>query len=353
MDFTRYSVDDFVGDESFQAFVAANDSEAGRFWQAWLREHPDKQAEADLAYTFVQGLAQARSYSLADNVLPREWARLHRALHPAVPARPRLRSQRHLRLLTGGLTLLVLLAGLGWWFLPASPPAGHLLRYTTASGQQRTLTLPDGSVVVLNGSSTLTTAARWSGTAPREVWLTGEAYFRVVHLAAAPDEAIDAAPAGAKFVVHAGPLAVSVLGTQFDVNSRAGSTKVILNSGRVAVERDSRLPHKKLLLVPGDLVETSPTTSALGRRQVRPALYSGWAQGRLRFQQTPVRDVVQLLRDSYGLQVVVTDSALLRKTIVGEVPTTTPDVLLAALGKVLNSDVVRTGNAVRFVPARR
>jgi transmembrane sensor len=350
MDFTRYSVDDFVGDESFQAFVADDDSEAGRFWQAWLREHPDKQDEATQAYAFVQGLTQARPYSLADDVLSREWARLHRTLHPVVPARPRLRSQRRLRLLTGGLTLLILLAALGWWLLPSGR---ETMRYTTGSGQQRTLSLPDGSVVVLNGNSSLTTAARWSSNRPREVWLTGEAYFRVIHLAAAPDEAIDAAPTGAKFVVHAGPLAVSVLGTQFDVNSRAGSTKVILNSGRVAVERDSRLPHKKLLMAPGDLVETSPTRPALVRRQVQPALYSGWAQGRLRFQQTPVRDVVQLLRDSYGLQVVVTDSALLRKTIVGEVPTTTPDVLLAALGKVLNSDVVRTGNAVRFVPARR
>ena len=59
MDFTNYSVNDFVGDESFQAFVADADSDAGRFWQAWLAEHPAHKPAVDQAYALVQGLGPA------------------------------------------------------------------------------------------------------------------------------------------------------------------------------------------------------------------------------------------------------------------------------------------------------
>ncbi len=352
MDFLRYSVNDFVFDESFQAFVADADSEAGRLWQAWLLAHPQQQAEADRAHAFVRALHQARPHALPAGLLPQELRRLRQALR--VPAaQPRLRSQRRVRRLAGALGALLLASGLAWWQWPRPTAlAGPMARYATGPNQQRTLTLPDGSVVTLNGSSALTTAAAWTAETPREVWLTGEGYFQVTHRAARPGADIEAAPASTKFVVHAGGLRVAVLGTQFDVNSRAGDTKVVLASGKVAVARQALLAPDNLVMRPGDLIETSAAHPALRRRHVEPALYSGWTQGRLRFRQTPMREVVQLLRDSYGLRVVFADSAMLRKTIVGEVPTTNPDVLLAALGKVLNSEVVRTGNAVRFLPAR-
>ncbi|GAB3855148.1 hypothetical protein GCM10028822_25990 [Hymenobacter terrigena] len=352
MDFTRYSVDDFVVDESFQAFVARADSEAGRFWQAWLSEHPEKKAEADEAFALVQGLRQARPYPLPDELLPQELQRLRQALNiPA--ARPQLRVQRR-RVLAGTLALLLLLVGLGWWqWLRPAVPAGKAERFATSTGQQRRLTLPDGSVVVLNGNSTLTTAAQWNTTSPREVWLTGEGYFQVTHLA--PPSVIDiaGAPANVKFVVHAGGLNVAVLGTEFNVNSRPGSTKVVLSSGKVAVERQALLTRENLLMQPGDLVETSAVQPGLTRRHVQPALYTGWTEGRLKFDQTPMREVVQLLRDSYGMQVDVADPAILHQTVVGQVPTTTPDVLLDALAKSLEIKVTRKGNHVRFLPASR
>lgn len=350
MYFTHYSVDDFVFDESFQAYVAAADSEPGRFWQAWLRQHPEQQPAAAQAYAFVQGLHMAQPYAVPPGLVSQELLRLRQAMR--VPAgRPRLRTHR-LAWRFAGACLLLLGAVLGWWRM-AQPtaPAKRLAHYTTGARQHRTLTLPDGSVVTLNGNSALTTAATWTAETPREVWLSGEGYFQVTHLATRPVADIGAAPATVKFVVHAGTLRVAVLGTQFDVNTRAGATKVVLTSGKVQVDRQAVLAHEQVLMQPGDLVETSAARPGLARRRVQPGLYSGWVRGRLRFQQTPMRDVMQLLRDSYGLRVEVADSAILQKTVYGEVPATTPDVLLAALAKTLNVQVVHHGNAVRFLPA--
>jgi transmembrane sensor len=345
MDYTNYSITDFVADESFQAFVANADSDAGRFWQAWLAEHPAQKVEADQAYALVQGLGPNQLYPVPAQLKHQELLRLRQALRTS-STQPWLSWQRRTRLLVG-TSAAALLAVVGWWQWPTT--TGPTTQYLAGPNQQRTLTLPDGSVVVLNGNATLTTAAQWPA-APREVWLTGEAYFRVTHRAAPAVRDIAAAPASAKFVVHAGGLDIAVLGTQFTVNNQPTSTKVVLNSGKVAVDRHAWFTHENLLMQPGDLVETSTAAPSLARRHVQPALYSAWTQGQLQLQQTSVRDIVQLLRDNYGWQVQVTDSALLHQTLTGVLPANNSDLLLPALAKSLGVQVTRTGNLVRFQP---
>ena len=349
MNFTNYSVDDFVADESFQAFVADADSEAGRFWQSWLAEHPTKKAAADQAYALVQGLGPSQLYPVPAGLKQQELLRLRQSLSTS-RTQPWLSWQRRTRVLVGASAVAVL-AAVSWWQWPTA--TGPTMQYAAAPHQQRTLTLPDGSVVVLNGNATLTTAARWTATLPREVWLTGEAYFRVTHLASPAVRDIGAAPASAKFVVHAGGLDIAVLGTQFNVNSQPTTTKVVLNSGKVAVDRHGWFTTENLLMQPGDLVETSADAPHLARRHVQPALYSAWTKGELHLQQTSVRAIVQLLRDAYGWQVEATDSAILHQTLTGILPANTPDLLLPALAKSLGVQVTHTGNVVRLQPLAR
>ncbi len=346
MDFTQYSVNDFVADESFQAYVADAGSAAGQFWQAWLAQHPAQQLAADQAHALVQGLGPRQLFPVPAELKQQELLRLRQALAYDEP-RPWLRWQRRTRRLAGA-GALALLAAAAWWQWPAA--TGPTTRYVAGPQQPRTLTLPDGSVVVLNGSATLTTASRWTAAAPREVWLTGEAYFRVAHLAPAAVRDVATAPASAKFVVHAGGLDIAVLGTQFNVNSQPASTKVVLSSGKVAVARHAWFTTENVLMQPGDLVETTAAAPALARRHVQPALYSAWTQGQLRLQQTSVRELAQLLRDAYGWEVIATDSALLGQTLTGVLPANDPDLLLPALAKSLSIAATRTGNVVRLQP---
>ena len=200
------------------------------------------------------------------------------------------------------------------------------VRYTSGAGQQRTITLPDGSVVVLNANSTLTTAAHWTAETPREVWLTGEGYFRVTHRAPRPVADITAAPAPIKFVVHAADLSIAVLGTQFDVNSRAGATKVVLASGKVAVERQMLLTREHLLMQPGDLVETSATPAAPepARRAHGPVL--GLDQRLLRVSPDPGARHFSCCATRMASSVA--DSAILRQRVSGAVAVTKAELLL-------------------------
>jgi hypothetical protein len=42
MDYSGYTTEDFVLDESFQDFVGGTDPEAARFWQQWIADNLEK-----------------------------------------------------------------------------------------------------------------------------------------------------------------------------------------------------------------------------------------------------------------------------------------------------------------------
>ena len=59
-DYTTYQTEDFVLDDSFQAFVAGTDATAVDFWQRWLAEHPAQQPMAEQARRLLLMLSQSR-----------------------------------------------------------------------------------------------------------------------------------------------------------------------------------------------------------------------------------------------------------------------------------------------------
>ena len=358
-DYTTFQAEDFVLDESFQAFVAGVDTAAVEFWQQWLAEHPAQQPAAEQARQLVLMLSQAQQPTASAQRKAQDLARLQRTIRQPQLA-PMLRTQRQRRKRLGVAVLLVLLTlGAGLWLWPVAgwQKARYAVnspkqtQYTALAGEQRTVRLPDGSVVVLNGNSRLTTAARWDAQHPREVWLEGEAYFRVSHLTRVKNLPVARATGNAKFVVHAGVLNVSVLGTTFNVINRPGGlNKVTLNTGKILVERTTRRGQEQLLMAPGELVELSPTRHKLTRHVVKPEVFSAWASGTLVFDHTPMPEIIRLFRDTYGLEVVVADPDLLRQTVTGTLPNKNVDVLLQALSKSMSIRTERHGNKVHLLP---
>lgn len=94
-------------------------------------------------------------------------------------------------------------------------------RYATGVGEQRTISLADGSTIELNARSRL--LVKLSKTGRRVELLDGQALFHV------------AQDSGRPFVVHAGTTEVQVLGTVFDIYRRDTDTTVTVIQGRVQV----------------------------------------------------------------------------------------------------------------------
>jgi len=242
-----------------------------------------------------------------------------------LPEHPRI-GQR-VWLVAASLVGLLMLAGFVWYFLRES----QQVMYRTGFGELKEITLPDGSEVVLNGHSQINYRGDWS-EGDRQVQLDGEAYFKVKKTSNRR-----------KFLVkirHSG--SVEVLGTEFNVNHRAGRTKVMLESGKISLT----VGGKQLMMEPGELAAFADDGSLLARRKVNPAVYSTWTERKIVFEQTSLAEVVDMLRQTYNLDVRVSDPQLLVKKLSGTAPIHDIDVFLEALSGTFGLTVFRKADHV-------
>jgi transmembrane sensor len=157
--------------------------------------------------------------------------------------------------------------------------ANAMTEVATLRGQRATLRLPDGTRVVLGMASRLR-YARAFGVTSRDVFLDGDAYFEAAHDSAHP------------FAVHTSTSVVRDIGTKFGVRSyeNSPSTEVIVAEGAVSF---APLTGEPLVLHANDLVRVERDgRSTTLVHDVSTAEYLAWTEGRLVFQDTPLRDVI-------------------------------------------------------------
>lgn len=162
--------------------------------------------------------------------------------------------------------------------LPDNAPE---VRFVTAMGEQRTVTLEDGSVAVIDTESEL--LVRY-GRSERTLTLQrGRADFQVHPNPQRP------------FVVHAANGTVTATGTQFQVQVERDIGIVTLLEGKVHVAASEEKAAPTVTLTPGQRV--AMTRGTLGpRHQLSDtdlASIHGWTEGNLVVKDTPLAQVVE------------------------------------------------------------
>ena len=251
----------------------------------------------------------------SDEAARRVYARLRQEL--PLPSHPRTRAIFRQRWIRGAAVLLVGLAAVLYWLVQ---PSTHLV---TNVGETRTIVLPDASVVTLNGHSELRYDLPWDDQSPREVWLTGEAYFSVQHTAS--DQ---------PFIVHTDLVAIQVLGTEFNVHNRNHRPEVILTSGSVLLTTERSDSVRSMTLEPGERVVLNETR-VFEKSAVNPAVYAAWTKQELVLDATPLPEVALLLERKYAVPVVLSDSSLHTITLSGTYPNQQLNTVLDMLSEVL------------------
>ena len=219
---------------------------------------------------------------------------------------------------------LLLALGLAYYFVGYRASQRQI---ATGPDETRTLVLPDASVVTLNGDSELRYAATWDQEHPREVWLTGEAYFSVQHTA------LDQ-----KFIVYTNEVAVEVLGTEFNVHSRDAHPEVTLRSGSVQLTTLHQDTEERITMVPGEQVVLTEARR-FRKAKTNAEVYTAWRQQELLLDNTPLSQVAELLHRQHGVTVVIEDSTLNSMTITGTYPNRDIDEVVAILADLLEADV--------------
>jgi transmembrane sensor len=213
------------------------------------------------AYRDVEWLWKRGAEAVKDPaVVAAAWRALRQ--EPQPPARRRWL----LPAMAAGLALLVAVIALPRWL--SAPAEVAAVTYTTAAGQQRTVSLEDGSSILLDTDSRISVS--YSSSVRRVDLLQGQAQFSVHGNHAWP------------FVVHAGSGTVTAVGTQFQVRLDGGSTDVALLHGKLAIATlmpDGTAQNASLIGGEGLAFDASGHITPIHPLDLQQA--QGWTEGKL------------------------------------------------------------------------
>lgn len=161
---------------------------------------------------------------------------------------------------------------------------------------QSVIELADGTIVHLNGNSSLVYPVEFQGET-RSVKLVGEAFFDVK-----PNKDLP-------FIIETVNARIQVLGTSFNVNApnSNGDVEVLVTSGKVRLQ-DIQNPEQELILEKGDFA--SLRNNEILKDSIIDVNYLSWQTKMLQFEYTPLSEVVQTLNRAYAVQIDLEEQKL-------------------------------------------
>ena len=153
--------------------------------------------------------------------------------------------------------------------------------HQTSFGEIKNIPLIDGTQVVLNSKSTISyNQTDWKNN--RQLTLDGEAYFKVEK--------------GSTFTVNTSNGSVTVLGTQFNVNSTTDFFDVVCYEGKVGVKTNT---SEHILLPTNSIRKMNGNPS---QPSVTQLLKPTWVDGESTFKSVPIKYVIKALEDQYNIK---------------------------------------------------
>lgn len=181
--------------------------------------------------------------------------------------------------------LLTLTSILGWYTQPFShtPTDDFHQTYQSAWGEIRHIALPDGSQIDLDSDSQI--QVEITANTRQVILAKGQAMFDVAHDPKKP------------FQIHNSQSLVTVLGTQFSIRDLDNTVQVAVQSGTVKVQTIQQqqartdAAHNTLLTAGQSVQITQHELSAI--RPIPARFVGSWRQGRLVFENTPLKQVLK------------------------------------------------------------
>ena len=163
------------------------------------------------------------------------------------------------------------------------------------------ITLPDGSNVWLNHSSSLKYPSLFQDNT-RHVELKGEGYFEVVANAKKP------------FIVTSGEIQIKALGTAFNIMAYPDEDKIETSLIKGKVELQRKEPDGEVITLlkmkPTDLAVFQKNNKKISIRTINDDRYFSWKDGKLVFEKEPMGDVVKKLSRWFNVDIQIKDPAL-------------------------------------------
>ena len=275
-------------------------------------DEQDKRREAALRFV----ASRYRSGALDSE---RAWQRFAKAQH--IPLTKRMWRMRYVLPMAAAIALLVGFFGFYLW----QQDQPDWVTFTAEAQQVKQLTLPDRTEISLAGGARLRYDAKHYGQTTRQVQLEGKAYFEVRHDETHP------------FQVEMAESRLTVLGTCFQVMAGKEQTTVDVVSGKVGFALHER---------PDSVVLTAGLRACYAMGSDRIAVTEqqnpnelAWQTHRLRFEETPLPQVVADLELAY--QTALTYSGAVDKRLTATLEGLTLEEALQVVNETLDVHITQ------------
>ncbi len=162
---------------------------------------------------------------------------------------------------------------------------------TVPPGQMTLVKLPDGTEVCLNSGTKLKYPDSFK-SAPREVFLDGEAYFSV-----SPDKKHP-------FTVFTNNLSLTVLGTSFNVDAYSAGTKTSVTLVEGSVMLNDHKGVWKKILQPGQMATIDNSDKKTPQiSDTNTDFYTSWREGKVVFKAETFREIANKLERWYNVEI--------------------------------------------------
>ncbi|HXB95997.1 MAG TPA: FecR domain-containing protein [Puia sp.] len=321
-----------LADESFLSWYFQKDKEVKADWDHRIQDHPELARLVSRATALLETVRLREPEITAQHVQDAEDALLRKIAESSpVIAAGEVRSMRYAgnrRWMVAAAVLLVIVGA-----VVVTVRVAGKRQLETEFGQVAQRGLPDGTEVLLNANSRLVYPTGWQEGADREVWIRGEAFFHVRRT-----------PSKSRFIVHTDHFDIIVTGTQFNVVNRHGEENILLEEGSVVLRRRD---GEEMTLKPGDFVRYHGQD--LERSDVKTDSVIAWKDRKLVFNKTPLRELVTIVNDHYGVNLQLENSSLGDSTITAILPNNNLDVLLQSLEATSEFDIIRKDDQIKIV----
>lgn len=164
----------------------------------------------------------------------------------------------------------------------------------TENGEKVSLSLPDGTQILVNSGTSIRYSHNFENNAERVVYIEGEAFFSVTKNTRRP------------FKIISGEIITTVLGTSFNVEAYPNEDITIsLVSGSVKIEGEPSLNEQRTVLKPGEQAVYGAEEKKLRSRKYDAQQVLAWKDGTLYFKNARFSDVVTKLERWYGIELEV------------------------------------------------
>ncbi len=189
---------------------------------------------------------------------------------------------------------ILVVAGLFYYYSQSNGP--ELVEIHVPYGENKSITLADGSLVNLNSGTTFSYPENFNMN-ERKVYLNGEAFFSVTKNAGKP------------FIVNTTHLSVKVLGTQFDVKAYSTDLRTIttLQTGRVEITTNT---HQKFVLKPDQQLTLNNKTNNTRLTDVAAEEIIIWMKGKFIFENASFDEIIRTLERHFNVTIEITGTAI-------------------------------------------